>query len=351
MERLKEKLRMENISIEFPGVKALSDVNFELETGTIHALVGANGAGKSTLMKVLSGAHNHYTGKIFFNEKEVHIRSPKSAKELGIDLVYQEVDVALVPYLSVAENILLDEIVNSMGNKQIINWKKINNEAKSVLKQLNVSINPKKRVSELNLAEKQMVLIARAIKRKGKFLILDEPTAPLSENETNELFRVVKELAYKNNVGIIFISHRLPELFQICEKITIMRDGRVVETKLIKEMTTKKIVEGMLGNKFSETFQKKDVLIGEKIFEVKNLNDRDGKVRNVNFYVKSGEIVGIAGLVGAGKTELCKTIFGANSRESGEVILNGKKSIQKHLIIRLDKESHLSLKKDEKKVF
>ena len=169
---------MKDISIEFPGVKALKNVYFTTETGVSHALVGANGAGKSTLMKVLSGAYNHYSGSIFMDEKEVHIRAPKEAKDLGIEVVYQEVDTALVSYLTVAENIMLDSMVNDMGKRQFVRWKNIHKEAERILGLLNVHIDTKKMVSQFSLAQKQMILIARAIYKEARFLILDEPTAP-----------------------------------------------------------------------------------------------------------------------------------------------------------------------------
>ncbi|MEQ6390275.1 sugar ABC transporter ATP-binding protein [Bacillaceae bacterium S4-13-58] len=318
-------LKMRDISIEFPGVKALSEANFEVVTGSINALIGANGAGKSTLMKVLAGAFNHYTGEIFLDDEKLNIRSPKDSKNLGIDIVYQEVDTALISYLSVGENIMLDEIVNHMGKRQVVNWKEIHKKAEEALKELNINIDTKKTVMDLDLAEKQMVLIARAIVRKGKYLILDEPTAPLSTTETKELFRVVKDLAYKKNVGIIFISHRLPELFEICENITVMKDGKVVAKNAVREVTIKKVVELMLGGKFSEEYPKLKVPIGEEILNIINLNDRKGKVIDVSLKVNAGEVIGIAGLVGAGKTELCKTIFGAEKMGSGDIVLKGKK--------------------------
>ncbi|MEM1484486.1 sugar ABC transporter ATP-binding protein [Oscillospiraceae bacterium PP1C4] len=324
IETKRVKLEMRNISIEFPGVKALSNVDFDMESGKIHALIGANGAGKSTLMKVLSGAHSHYEGKIVIDEQEVTIRSPKDAKLLGIEIVYQEVDTALIPYLSVAENIMLNHLVNKMGKKQVVNWKEINQRAKDVLKNLNMDIDTKRPVSDLTLAQKQMVLIARAVVEECRFLILDEPTAPLSNSETQELFRIVRELA-QNNVGIIFISHRLPELFQICKSVTIMKDGRIVKNMLLDEtVTAKQIVELMLGRKFEETFPKKQVPITDILLEVENLTEQEGRVKNVSFYVRRGEIVGVSGLVGAGKTELCKTLFGAFRRQSGTVRLSGK---------------------------
>ncbi len=319
------KIRMNNISIEFPGVKALSNVDYEMESGNICALIGANGAGKSTLMKVLAGANPGYEGQIFIDDKPVDIRNPREAKKFGIEIVYQEVDTALIPYLSVAENIMLNSIVNKMGGKQFVNWNEIKKKAKDILGKFNMNLDVNKLVSELTLAQKQMVLIARATVEDCKFLILDEPTAPLSNSETKELFRIVRELADKDNVGIVFISHRLHELFEICRTITVMKDGRVVAERIIdNDLTPKDIVELMLGRKFDDTYPKKKIPIGEVMFEVNDLNEKNGAVKNINLKVKKGEIVGISGLVGAGKTELCKTLFGALRQGNGEIRLHKK---------------------------
>lgn len=315
-------LEMKNISIEFPGVKALDGVDFSTTTGTTHALIGANGAGKSTLMKVLSGAYNHFTGEIYLDGKKIDIISPKDAQNFGIQIVYQEVDTALISYLSVGENIMLNETVNDMGKKQLVNWKNIHSKATEILKSMNVKVSSKKLVSELTLAEKQMVLIARSISTKCKFLILDEPTAPLSFSETEELFRIVRDLKAKN-VGVIFISHRLPELFDICDDITIMRNGQFVVKEKISETTINQVVESMLGQKLEEQFPKYQVDIGDTVLEVKGFHDT-GLIKNFNMHVKAGEIVGLAGLVGAGKTEFCKALFGATKVTAGEVILKGK---------------------------
>ena len=318
------KLEMKNISIEFPGVKALSGVDFKMTGGTIHALIGANGAGKSTLMKVLAGANTHYTGEIYVDGKPVEIRSPKSAKDLGIEIVFQEVDTALIPYLSVAENVMFNDLVNNMKKKQVVNWKSIRKTAKETLDRLNVDIDVNAIVSELTLAQKQMVLIARCVVGQCRLLILDEPTAPLSNSETEELFRIVRELK-KDGVGIIFISHRLNELFEICETITVMRDGKVVKNMPITpQLHTKDIVELMLGRKMEENYKKKDVKIGEVLLEVDGLTEEEEKVKNISLNVKRGEIIGIAGLVGAGKTELCKTLFSALKQSSGTVKMKGK---------------------------
>ncbi|KOA18601.1 ribose import ATP-binding protein RbsA [Clostridium homopropionicum DSM 5847] len=320
--REKTVLEMKNISIEFPGVKALDDVCFTTETGKSHALIGANGAGKSTLMKVLSGAYNHYTGDIYFNGQKANIRSPKESKQYGVQIVYQEVDTALIHYLTVAENIMLNDMVESEDKRTFINWGSMYKKAQEILDGMKVKISSRKLVSELTLAEKQMVLIARAISKECKFLILDEPTAPLSNAETEELFRIVKELEDKN-VGVIFISHRLPELFQVCHEITVMRNGQYVIKKDIKETNQNEVVEYMLGRKMDEQFPPRDSKIGDKLFEVKNLSDGN-LVSEVNFHVNAGEIVGITGLVGAGKTELCKAIFGVTQNVTGERILKDK---------------------------
>ncbi|QOR68245.1 sugar ABC transporter ATP-binding protein [Cytobacillus suaedae] len=316
------QLYMNNISIEFPGVKALNNVHFTTSTGKVHALIGANGAGKSTLMKVLSGAYNHYSGQISLDRKPLSIQSPKAAQDYGIQIVYQEVDTALIPNLTVGENIMLNLTVNQIGKKQFIKWNELHNKATTILNKLKINVSSKTLVSELTLAEKQMVLIARAIMTECKFLILDEPTAPLSQSETAELFRIVNELK-ANNVGIIFISHRLPEIFELCDEITIMRNGEFVNCESISQTTQNRVVEQMLGRKLEEQYPNHAFTIGEPILEVYNLSDTF-KTKNLSMYASAGEIVGIAGLVGAGKTELCKALFGSSKITSGKILLNGK---------------------------
>ncbi|MBG9733669.1 sugar ABC transporter ATP-binding protein [Paenibacillus alvei] len=313
-------LEMKDISIQFPGVQALNRVQFTTETGTAHALIGANGAGKSTLMKALSGAYSHYTGEIRMDGELVTIRSPRHAKDLGIQIVYQEVDTALVPYLTVGENIMLDEMVHATGSKHWVRWNAIHSAAAQILRRMNVQVPTKKLISELTLAEKQMVLIARSISKKCRFLILDEPTAPLSHAETAELFRIVRNLKAEN-VGVIFISHRLPELFEICDDITIMRDGKLVTKMRISDTSPNETVELMLGKKLDEQFPERISSIGDMQFEVRNLSDAC-KIANINMHVCKGEIVGIAGLVGAGKTELCKAMFGASDIRAGQTLLH-----------------------------
>ncbi len=316
------QLHMNNISIEFPGVKALNNVHFTTSTGMAHALIGANGAGKSTLMKVLSGAYNHYSGQITLDGKPLSIRSPKNSQDYGIQIVYQEVDTALIPNLTVGENIMLNQTVNSMGKRQFVNWNELHNKATNILKNLKINVSSIELVSELTLAEKQMVLIARAILTECKFLILDEPTAPFSQSETTELFRIVNELK-ANNVGIIFISHRLPEIFELCDEITIMRNGEFVSCESISKTSQSRVVEQMLGRKLDEQYPNHSFTIGEPILEVHNLSDTV-KTNNLTICASAGEIVGIAGLVGAGKTELCKALFGSSKITSGKILLNGE---------------------------
>ena len=318
-------LECRKVSIEFPGVKALTDVDFSISSGTIHAMVGANGAGKSTLMKVLAGANPGYTGEVLFNGEVVELRDTNTAKRLGIQIVYQEVDTALIGSMTVAENVMINSMVMDMGKRQFISWPDIRKRAKETLERLNVHLNVNELCANLTLAQKQMVLIARAIVHECKFLILDEPTAPLSDTETKELFKMVNHLRDEYNMTIIFITHRLYEVLEICDAYTVMRNGEIVGGAPITEQTTtKEIVEMMLGHSFDESFQKEATEIGEEDFEVNHLCDTEGRVNDVSIHCKKGEIIGIAGLVGAGKTELCKTIFGAMKIGSGEVKLHGK---------------------------
>lgn len=316
------KLEMNDISIAFPGVQALSSVNFQMMSGTSHALIGANGAGKSTLMKVLAGAYDHYTGEIKLGGKPLTIRKPKDAKDNGIQIVYQEVDMLLIPYLSVAENIMLEKLVHDSKGKSIMSWKKTHSEAAEIMRKIGMELPTGKLVQELTLAEKQLVLIARAASTKCKFLILDEPTAPLSDSETSRLFALIERLK-REGVGIIFISHRLPELFRICNDITILRDGQFVTSAPIHSMDQAQVAQYMLGSKLEGQFPERSSNAGELAFEAENIAD-DDKVHGVSLQVHKGEIVGIAGLVGAGKTELCRILFGAAPKKRGVIRIDGK---------------------------
>lgn len=321
----KTKIELRDVSIEFPGVKALQNIDCCFESGKSIAVVGANGAGKSTMMKILAGANPTYTGKVLFGGNVVELRVPQDAEQLGIAIVYQEVDAALVPSLSVAENIMTDYFVYHTKGKLFVDWKFIFSSAKEALKRLNIDLDPHTLVSDLTLAQKQMVLIAKAIHSNCKFLILDEPTAPLSDKETKDLFEIVEQLK-ADGVGIIFISHRLNELFEICDEIIVMRDGRVIETFPIDEtVTTNHIVSLMLGDAKIAELDKSDIKIGKEILKVSGLTDSENRIHDVNLTLREGEIIGISGLVGAGKTEFCKTLFGAYGKANGTVEIKGER--------------------------
>ncbi|MCG8484759.1 MAG: sugar ABC transporter ATP-binding protein [Clostridia bacterium] len=321
-----DKLKMKGITKTFPGVTALDDVHFEIDAGEVHALIGANGAGKSTLMKILAGAYGDYEGDIFIGDNKISINNPIDAKENGIVIVYQEVDTALVPHLTVAENILMDHIISEKKDV-FMNWKEIKANAKQEIEKLGIDINVNQLVSEITLSQKQMVLIARAVLQNVKYLILDEPTAPLSVEETEKLFEIVNKLK-KDGVSVVFISHRLDEVFKICEKITVLKDGKYVGTYDTEDMTLDSVVEKMLGRKLENSYPKAETTIGDAILEVEDLSGSWG-IHNINLNIKAGEIVGLAGLVGGGKTELCKLLFGEGNISEGDMVLGGKKILPK----------------------
>ncbi|MFD0696024.1 sugar ABC transporter ATP-binding protein [Paenibacillus sp. GCM10027628] len=313
-------LQMKGISKSFPGVKALQEVDFELQSGQIHALLGANGAGKSTLMKVLSGAYTNDEGQIAVSGHSVKIRSPKEAMAQGIYCVYQEVDTALVPELTVTENVMMDKLVQG---EAWVSWRKLHREAEAILGKIGASFSVRSKVDELSISQKQLVLIARAMAHQAKIIIFDEPTAPLSLEESDRLFQIMDSLK-QAGVGLVFISHRLQEVFRISDRITIMRDGRHVLSRAAEEMDIAGVIEAMLGKTFTEEFPKVDVPIGDILLEVRELR-RGTKVRGVSFDLRRGEILGVVGLVGAGKTELSRLIFGADAADGGEVRLAGRK--------------------------
>ncbi|GGD69264.1 sugar ABC transporter ATP-binding protein [Paenibacillus nasutitermitis] len=315
-------LKMRGIGKSFAGVDALKRVDFEVRAGEIHALLGANGAGKSTLMKILSGAYTADAGSIEVDGQALQIMAPGDAKACGIHCVYQEVDTALVPHLSVTENIMLDRI-SSPGSAHFLDWKAFHREAEAVLKRLDSPIPVRKRVSELTLAEKQLVLVARLLTEQAKFVIFDEPTAPLSLEEAERLFRVMRQLR-DEGIGCIFITHRLPEVFDMCDRITVMRDGQRVFLEEKKETDMDAVIHAMLGRSFEQEFPKAEAAIGPVVLEVEGLSAARS-VHNVSFDVKKGEIVAIVGLVGAGKTELSRLLFGADAVKTGTVRVNGKK--------------------------
>ncbi|QJC51859.1 sugar ABC transporter ATP-binding protein [Paenibacillus albicereus] len=321
MDRKTSRLKLAGIAKSFSGVPALHGVDLELAGGEIHALLGANGAGKSTLIKILSGAYAADQGVIELDGAAVRIDSPKAAKELGIHCVYQEVDTALVPGLSVAENILLDRH-SAAGAGIWVDWKALHREAGETLRRLGADIPLHKRAGDLTLAEKQLVLIARLLTEQARFVVLDEPTAPLSLEEAERLFRVMEALR-ADGIGIVFITHRLPEVFRLCGRVTVMRDGRRVWTKPASETDADDVALAMLGRRFEDEYPKLEADIGTVLLEVDGLRS-GSRVKGVDLSVRSGEITAVVGLVGAGKTELSRAIFGADAQSGGQVRVAGK---------------------------
>lgn len=336
-------LEMRNISISFAGFPALRQVDFTLEGGSVHALVGANGAGKSTLMAVLSGTHDHYTGQVTIDGHPVNIRLPHQARDHGIHLVQQEVDVALVPTLNVAENIMLDRL-SEPGHWH--NWSQLYLQAQRLTAELGLNIDIRARIESCTLAEKQLILLARALSHKCRFLILDEPTAPLDQAESARLFALVRKLKAAG-MAVVFISHRIHELRDICDRMTVLRDGRLVSDDSMDGLSNEHIIEKMIGHQLDDIYPpRRPAHSGETLLQIQGMHDKD-KLRDISLRLHRGEILGIAGLAGAGKTELCKALFGATPSqvESGE--LNGKpwKPKEPHLSV----EQGLALVPEERR--
>jgi len=313
-------VELKHVNKSFPGVKALDDVSFNLKSGEVMALLGENGAGKSTLMKILSGAYSRDSGEIKIFDQEVGDLTPKTAQELGVAIIHQELNMC--SHLSVAENIFLGrERIHS----RILSNKLMNKEAKAILDRLNINIDPTSIVGDLAVSKQQMVEIAKALSINAKILIMDEPTSALTSNEIDDLFIIIRKLKAEG-CGIVYISHRFEELQHIVDRVTIMRDGKYIKTVNFSETTMSEIISYMIGREIKEKFPRVDCKRGKKVLEVKNLNA--GKmVRDINFELYEGEIVGIAGLMGAGRTETTRAIFGADPKDTGEIFLDGKEII------------------------
>lgn len=323
-------LEMKGITKIFPGVKALDNVNLKVREGEIHALCGENGAGKSTLMKVLSGVYPHgsYTGDILFKGKVCEFKGTRESEELGIVIVHQE--LALIPYLSIAENIFLG---NEQAKNGIIDWNSTTNHTRELLKKVGLSESPNTRVNTLGVGKQQLIEIAKALSKKVKLLILDEPTAALNEDDSENLLNLMLEFQ-KQGITCIIISHKLNEVSKVADSITILRDGATIETLDMEKdnVTEDRIIRGMVGRDLVNRYPSRESKIGEVLFEVKDWNvyhpvNEDRKVvKDVSFNVRKGEVVGIAGLMGAGRTELAMSIFGKSygRKITGQVYKNGK---------------------------
>lgn len=313
----KEILKMENISKSFPGVKALDNVSLSVYEGEVMALLGENGAGKSTLMKILSGVYEKDQGRILLKDKEVDISSPIVARENKIAIIHQELN--LIPYLSVYENIFLGREIRYRSGK--LNKKKMIEESHRILKKLRVNISPKDTVKYLSIAKQQMVEIAKALSLDAKIIIMDEPTDTLTEKEVESLFSIINELKNQGK-GLVYISHRLNEIFKVCDKITVLRDGQFIAERKVEEIDEDEIIRLMVGRSLEEQFPYVKVDYPEITLEVKELCN--SLIENISFKVRRGEILGVSGLVGAGRTDLAKTLYGINKIEKGSIVLDGQ---------------------------
>jgi inositol transport system ATP-binding protein len=314
-------LTMSGITKTFPGVCALDNVNFTLEAGEVHVLLGENGAGKSTLMKILSGSYHADSGEIFINGSAVHFNSPIDALRNGVTMIYQELNP--VPYMTIAENIFLGKEIRlcSFG---LLDKRAMYNQTTELLSQFGMNhLLPSQKMIELSVAETQMIEIIKAYSCKTKIIIMDEPTSALAEHEVEKLFSIIKMLK-KQNVGIVYISHKMEEIFSCADRISIFRDGRYVVTRKIEEIDRQEAIRFMIGRELIDQYPPKETVPGEVVLQVENLSDENERCRGVSFTLHRGEIVGIAGLMGSGRSEVVETIFGIRKRKTGRIKVAGK---------------------------
>jgi ribose transport system ATP-binding protein len=316
---LKKILEMRDISKQFPGVRALDEVSYDLNEGEVHGLLGENGAGKSTLIKILAGDYSKDEGAIFVNGEEVEFHIPADSQNMGIRVIYQELNT--LDTLSVAENIF----VGALPRKKVmrtVDWKTLNKQAKIVLERMLVDINPKKIVGDLTVHEKQVIEIAKAIYKEANILVMDEPTAALGEKEIESLFNIIRSLKLQG-VGVIYISHRLEEIFQITDRVTVLRDGKKIGTVNTEETDKDTLITMMVGRELKEMYPKREVPIGKVLMEVRNLTINE-ILEDISFTLKSGEIVGLFGLLGAGRQNLVRALYGIDKYDSGVIRIDGK---------------------------
>lgn len=315
---MEDILRLTKINKSFPGVKALTDVDLAIQKGEVHALVGENGAGKSTLMKIISGAYHKDSGTIWFDGREVETASPKQSEMMGISIIYQELN--LIERISVAENVYIGRYPMRHG---LVQWKKMYENAQALFDKYELPINAHTLVRSLTMAQKQMVEIIKAVSINAKIIIMDEPTSSLSGKETESLFRIIQILK-EQGVAVVFITHRLDEIFAICDRMTVLRDGCYIGCRDIKDITKNEMIAMMIGRELTQQYPQRSSEIGPVVFEVKNLTDGGTHVKDVSFHVRKGEVLGFYGLVGAGRTETMRMIFGADKMAGGHIYMNGQ---------------------------
>ncbi len=313
----KALLEMRCISKQFPGVLALSKVDFEVRRGEVHALVGENGAGKSTLMKIIAGVYERDEGEMLFKGQPVDFTNPRQAQVAGIATIYQELNQ--VPYLSVTENIFLGNEITRSGR---LAWNEMHNQSRQLLAKLHLDIDPRTPLRNLGVGQQQMVEVAKALHQKAELIIMDEPTSSLSIREITDLFAIVGELRAQG-VAIIYISHHLEETFELADRTTVLRDGHYIGTYRAADLNIDSLIRLMVGRDLSEKFPKEKIERGQEVLRVEGLNQAN-RLQEINFSLYAGEVLGVAGLVGAGRTEMVRAIFGADPIDSGRIFVNGK---------------------------
>ena len=361
-----EILTINSVTKLFPGVRALNDVSMSFRKSEVHAIVGENGAGKSTLIKILTGAHKPTEGTVTIQGIEYPFFEPKQSIDLGITAIYQEFN--LVPYLSVSENVFFG---NEAMKGAFVDKKTMNKQTRELANSMGIDIDPTSRVKDLGVAYMQIVEIIKAISKDAKILIMDEPTAPLTNREIDALFNTVRRLK-EHGVTVIYISHRLEEIFEICDRVTVMRDGEWIITKDVKDVTRHELIKYMVGRELGESFPGGEGGAGEVVLEVENINTN--KLHDISFKLKKGEILGFGGLVGSGRTEVARAVFGADKIKSGRIFKDGKEFVvaspadaiangiallpedrkQQGLILKMQVQENISfavLKKNTRKIF
>lgn len=326
------KLRVSNIEKSFPGVKALNNINFAVRKGIVHVLCGENGAGKSTLMKVINGIYKPDSGQILIDEKVVEIKNPIQARSLGISMIFQELNY--MPELTIEESLFVGNWPKDRYGK--VSWKEIRKRTLELLEKENLSYDPETKLKDLTVSDIQMLEILKAISYNSDIIIMDEPTSAITQKEVEVLFQKINELK-KRGTSIIYISHKMEEIFRIADEITVFRDGCVVDSRPREQYDMETVITQMVGRKLESVFQKEDISRGEKVLQVKGLTNK-GKFENVSFDVHEGEIVGFAGLMGAGRTEVMRALFGLDGYQAGEIVIKNKKADIKNVKSSINKK-------------
>jgi len=335
------KLELVGISKSFPGVKALDNVNIRLRKGTVHAVMGENGAGKSTLMKIINGLYQKDSGKIFLDGKEVVFSSPLESASAGIAMIYQELN--FFPELTIEENVFMGRQPSKGG---IVNWKQLRKEVEKIFADNGLDYDPGTKIKELSVSNIQMLEIVKAVAFKAEVIIMDEPTSSISNQEVEALFATINRLR-NLGISILYISHKMEEIFRIADDITVIRDGKSIITGSASEFTNDSLITNMVGRPIENIYPKEELPVGDIVFEVKKLCSQD-TFKDVTFDIRKGEIVGMAGLVGAGRTEVARAIFGLDPYDSGEILLDGNK-LEIHSVSQAVKNKILMVSEDRKK--